>query len=55
MVEVERVDVVVEVERSEGECEKMVLVGLEARELSGELPRLVGAMSRVCDVSGAWL
>lgn len=51
----ERVDVVVEVERSERELEKIVLVGLEERELTGEGPRLESEMLRTCDVSGALL
>lgn len=54
-VDVERVDVVVEFEREERELEKIALVGLEAWELSGDVPRLVGEMERVCDVSGALL
>lgn len=51
----ERVDVVVEVERSERELEKIVLVGLEEREPTGEGPRLESEILRTCDVSGALL
>lgn len=42
----ERVDVVVEFERSERGFEKIVLVGLEERELTGEAPRLESEMLR---------
>lgn len=47
IVEVERLDAVVRFERSERELEKVVLVGLEERELSRELPRVRGEMWRV--------
>lgn len=46
-MDVESVDADVEVERSEGELEKIVLLGLAARELKGEDLRLEGETSRV--------